>query len=340
MLEVVVPPLGTKPGSTSAGGKLTVTIRDFTPDDYQAVSELQNAVYPDYPSVPQDWIEADESRAEHCKHHRWMVEAGGQVVAVGQYDQHAWTYHPQHFALMVRVHPDYQGRGIGTALYEHIMAALAPFEPLQLQAMARADHPHGLRFLEQRGFKEHVREQRSAIVPAEFDPAPFMGIEDRLAAEGLTLKSYLELANDPDRDRKAYELDMAATPDVPGLDDFTPPSFEQYKKDVLDRPLLLKDVCLFAVTSDGEYVGITSLWADRASDMLYTGFTAVRRDYRRKGIATALKVRALTWAKANGITRINTDNADTNPMLQLNYRLGFRPLPAWVTFRKKLNTQA
>lgn len=315
-------------------------IRDFTPDDYQAIVEIQNANYPDEPAVVEDWVEADTMREPRYQHRRWVVELEDRVVAVGQYTQFAWAYHPQHFDIMIRVLPSHQGRGIGAALYDHIMGALAPFDPIQISAGTREDIPQGIRFLEARGFALHVRDQRSALVPATFDPAPFAGAEQALTAHGITIKSLVELADDPERDRKLYDLEMGVVPDIPGADDFTPPPFEEFLKKVINAPTLLKDVYLVAVTQDGAYVGLTCLWGDRASDMLYTGLTGVHRDNRRKGIATALKVRAITWAKTRDCSRINTDNAETNPMLQLNYRLGFRPLPAYMNYRKTLRNGA
>ncbi len=53
-----------------------------------------------------------------------------------------------------------------------------------------------------------------------------------------------------------------------------------------------------AVDGD-EYVGMSNLWDDRASDALYTGLTGVKRSHRRRGIATALKVRAIAYARAH-----------------------------------------
>lgn len=311
-----------------------MNIRDFTPGDYQAVVDIQNAVYPDNPAVVEDWREADAQIDPKCKFRRWIAEVEGQAVGVAQYIQTPWGYHPQKFYVMVRVHPGFQGRGIGKALYAVVIAALEEFDPIQISATIREDHPYVQQWLAKLGYRLHVREQRSALVPAEFDPVPFAGVEEKLAAAGITIKTYEELSGDPDRDQKLYRMEMDILPDVPGNDEFTEPGLERYKQDVLDAPM--RAVYLAAVTADGEVVGLTNLWADRASDMLFTGLTGVKRSHRRLGIATALKVRAILWAKARGCSRINTDNAETNPMLQLNYRLGFRPLPAFVIYRKVL----
>ncbi|HYN89501.1 MAG TPA: GNAT family N-acetyltransferase, partial [Ardenticatenaceae bacterium] len=68
----------------------------------------------------------------------------------------------------------------------------------------------------------------------------------------------------------------------------------------------------------------------------HTGVTTVRREYRRRHIATALKVRAIRFAREQGAREILTNNDAGNPMYQLNLKLGFEPQPSWVRVEKKL----
>lgn len=55
-----------------------------------------------------------------------------------------------------------------------------------------------------------------------------------------------------------------------------------------------------------------------------TGLTGTRREYRRRGLARALKVDSMARAFADGVTEIHTNNEKSNPMLALNRALGFR----------------
>ncbi|MBE2224121.1 MAG: GNAT family N-acetyltransferase [Anaerolineae bacterium] len=66
-----------------------------------------------------------------------------------------------------------------------------------------------------------------------------------------------------------------------------------------------------------------------------TGVTTVRREYRRRGIATALKVHIIRFAQENGVQEIFTGNDSQNPMYQLNLKLGFKSQPSWVRVEKK-----
>jgi GNAT superfamily N-acetyltransferase len=54
--------------------------------------------------------------------------------------------------------------------------------------------------------------------------------------------------------------------------------------------------------------------------------TAVRRAWRGRGIAGALKAAEISWALASGYTELRTSNEERNaPINCLNARLGYRP---------------
>jgi len=52
----------------------------------------------------------------------------------------------------------------------------------------------------------------------------------------------------------------------------------------------------------------------------------VKRAWRGRGIAGALKRRQIAWAKENGFRRVVTNNEERNePIRRLNERLGYEP---------------
>src|SRR5690606_23520676 len=153
------------------------------------------------------------------------------------------------------------------------------------------------------------------------------------------IKTVRELETDPDRNAKLYKLEFALERDVPSPEPITEVPFEEWMK-LWDRPNLLPDAWFIAV-HDGEYVGSTNLWKTQArDDLLYTGLTGVLREYRRKGIATALKLQAVRYAQTHGISQVRTWNAQSNEgMLGINVRLGFVRQPAYIMFTRKLREE-
>ncbi len=123
--------------------------------------------------------------------------------------------------------------------------------------------------------------------------------------------------------------------DVPLPEPPTKGSFEQFASR-FDAPGYAAEAHFIAVEGD-RYVGLTGFWTSLVEKhKLYTGLTGVVRSHRRKGIATALKLHGVRFAREYGATIIETDNEENNPMYDLNVRLGFKPVPAWWTYRKEL----
>ena len=143
-----------------------------------------------------------------------------------------------------------------------------------------------------------MREWESQLAVAEFDPTPYVDVAARVAAQGIVIQTIAELATDPERDRKLHALDDALGRDVPAPEPPTTVPYENFVARTLQHPNLLPDAYFIAL-HDGEYVGMSNLWANGVDPtMLYTGLTGVRRAYRRRGIALALKLRAIAYAQA------------------------------------------
>ena len=148
------------------------------------------------------------------------------------------------------------------------------------------------------------------------------------------------MRTDPAAVRKAYELHAVARVDVPGLDPATPSPFERFEVEVLRAPYALPEAYFIAIR-DGRYVGESSLSKEGIDPtIIYQSLTGVLREERGKGIAMALKLKTVEYARAHGFRRIRTWNDSLNrPMLAINEALGFAKEPAWITFGKDLSAE-
>lgn len=318
------------------------TIRDFTPADYAGFTAVHNACYPTYLHAASDLARWDALREPKIRWRRWVGEVAGQVVAWATYANSSHAYHPRKFWLEVGVHPDWRQQGLGAALFDGVIAAVAAFEPIVLRSEVREDNRVGRAFAEARGFALEYREQESRLDIQAFQPERFAPELARVAAAGIAIKSYTELAADPARDEKFFALDQALLPDVPSSDPFTPTDYAVWRQRILESPRFLPALNMIALRhEDGEYLGLSNLWQEETPGRVETGLTGVRRDCRKLGIATALKVSVLAAAKAAGYEATITWNAETNKgMLGINYRLGFVPQPAWWMIEKVLDAAA
>ncbi|GAB4434602.1 MAG: GNAT family N-acetyltransferase [Chloroflexi bacterium OHK40] len=309
----------------------------FSDADYEAVIAVRNAALPDYIETVEDWHHWDQTRPAHCVFERWVAEREGQIVAYGSFSHMSGMFHPQKFYLDVFTHPAHQSCGIAGQLYEHLLGRLAPYNPILLRAEAREDHRAAIHLLQKHGYTEEMRFWESRLAVAPFDPSPWEGHTAKVLAQGITIITLRDLMDrGGDYRTPLYEAITEMARDVPSPDPYTPPGFEQWAKTHLGHPNLLPEGYFIAL-HEGRIAGVSQLWLGAEPDVLYTGLTATRRDYRRKGIALALKLRAVAFAQQRGAREIRTGNETRNrPMLSINEALGFVKQPVWVSYARQL----
>jgi RimJ/RimL family protein N-acetyltransferase len=163
-----------------------------------------------------------------------------------------------------------------------------------------------------------------------------MALRRRLEGEGIEIVAFPAIDSPRARD-ELYRLTVQIWRDMPhephvGWQD---PSPETFSRSIFERPSVLLDG--FFVARDRERLVGLSYLARRPDGNAEVGDTGVLRDYRRRGIARALKMMVTRYATEQGIERVHTDNrADNTGMLAINRELGFAPGEEIVIFEKTL----
>jgi mycothiol synthase len=220
-----------------------------------------------------------------------------------------------------RVLPEHRRRGVGTALLRMIADHV---EALGLREIGvKADDEGALAFATRFGFDEVGREieQVREVGPDEPWPAP---------PDGVVLVS---LAERPELLRRLYEeLALQAFEDMPtpGTIEITA---ERWEADWVTWP-----EATFAALAGDEVVGMAGLIRDpdqpaRAENAL----TAVRRDFRGRGLARALKETTIAWASGRGLREIYTwTQAGNENMRTVNEKLGYVTRTVSISLRRPL----
>jgi GNAT superfamily N-acetyltransferase len=314
----------------------TLTIRPFTADDYADITRLHNLNFAEFSMTAEEFQFEDSGRIEPCRLARWVAECDGRIVGFAHYEQNPQVYHPRKFQFNITVDPGLYGRGIGRQLYDLVLREVQQFDPIAVDEWTRVDMACRVGFLERRGFVEDMRMWISALDLTQFDPSQFAHQVAAVEAQGFQLRSWADLGyDDPSVRRQIYETWLAVRDDVPipPNDKRTETSFEKWWERV-ERPDFLP-AGYFVAVAGAQYVGTSNLWHSPEAGELRTGTTGVRREYRRRGIALALKVRSLEFAKAQGYRRVVTENETKNHgMIGINDRLGFVKQPAYAHYLK------
>ena len=326
-------------GETVATTEGIIAIREARPEDSAALVEIVNLCYPDYPTSMEEFEHRDKS-FDYERYFRKRYVAcndSGRIVGWSEMSHETWVYVPDQYGMTIRVHPDFQRKGIGTKLWNQVMADLTERDASLVRAFTQETHEHALSFLDKLGFEEFERACESRLSLETFDPQQFHSYVERLRESGIQVCTLpQERKRDPDFNEKLHELHNAACAEMPLPEPYTPQRLEVFLIQDVDNPSVIPEA--FLVAKDGDtYAAYTSLWKRTVENSLTQAMTATKPEYRGRGIATALKVIVTEWAKNEGYDQIWTWNDDKNdPMLHINIKLGYKKQPEWIGLHKKL----
>lgn len=300
--------------------------------DATDVAALVSRLYPERAISAGELLRQDQDQREGgCHTARALIRSpSGELAGVATYSQPLGQYHPRRFNLELLVAPEDRAQGLGAALYAWVTEALAAHDPLSLRVSVREDDPASLAFAQRRGFQENKRYWVSSVAPALADLGALPALERQLAERGISLLRAADLCrSDPAGwQGRMHALFSEVRLDVPRSEVATPISLEQFRAWILEDAGFLPDA-FFLAQAGGELVGQSDLYSTPASSDLFIGLSGVRRPWRGLGVATALKLRALEYARKRGALRVWTDNESGNAaILSINDRLGFVRQPA------------
>jgi RimJ/RimL family protein N-acetyltransferase len=152
--------------------------------------------------------------------------------------------------------------------------------------------------------------------------------------QGIVIRPYAEI-NDNDKERRLWRIFEDSEADVPHAVPYRKRDFEEWKRS-FESPSLDTDTYVVALDGD-EFVGVTGLVQPGGKDApampLITGTVPA---WRGRGVAMALKCAAMEMYKERGVPALVTGNARENaPMLAINKRLGFEPMPSMLSLVKE-----
>jgi mycothiol synthase len=303
-----------------------VSLRTIEAGDYPAIAEFHNRLNPWAPPVSAEMIAHFVRTGDPDRPTRQVVaEEREEMVGLGVLG--ASRINPAS-TLIIAVDEMYRRRRIGTALLAWLVDKLA--SPRLVSASVSEECPAGIAFAQRRGFEERSRTFPSVLDLKGFEPRIFANYLRAAKATGVRFTTFAA-ADSVSMQHQIHQLHTASEADVPTPEQLRPVSFGEWKAAWLDAPWFRPDLLAIAVVGDRPVA--LSYVTDRPGGGAYNAFTAVARDYRGRGLGTAIKVEALRLAKAAGMSEVSTDNHSNNPgILAVNARLGYERRPGVIQF--------
>jgi GNAT superfamily N-acetyltransferase len=289
--------------------------------------EIWNTVYRTMPASL-----ADQTHyLSYCVDHHHVVaylggEPVGSALVVIQPDAAGPAIARAYLAVLQAA----RGRGVGTTLYRAVSTWARERDKVELESWVIDADPGGQEFAAKRGFVEIGREAVVALELERYDePAVVL-------PEGVAIVTW---ADRPELASGMYEVMREAAPDIPGWDEAIP-TYDAWLEYSMggssDRP-----EATFAAVAGDEVIGYAKFHlSDARPEVAVHDLTGVKRAWRGRGVARALKATQIAWAKRNGYERLETANELRNaPIRKLNREFGYEEIPGRALVRGPLAAQ-
>jgi len=305
-----------------------VEVQTIEASELERLVAVHDAVRPDDPTSPEELLDWRRQAEETL----WLVavESGEDVGAgIGVLGWHA----PRDTALVdLWTLPAARGRGVGSSLWQALVRWAAREGCCAVEAKVGEDDPASLAWAERRGLRE-VGRSSELVLELDAVEAPVVA-----PPPGIEVVTWAER---PGIERGLYAVYVEAEPDIPGEEAAEPPSFEEWLRADMQGIADRREAVFVALAGD-EVVGYAKLALPPGSrERAFHDLTGVRRTWRGRGIAGALKRAQIAWAKEQGYRRLVTDNEQRNePIRRLNERHGYRVEPGRIRLRAELAAEA
>ncbi len=307
----------------------------MTAEDKDEYLRLHNVYVPDRAMTMEEMERRDEAFPKDKRKVRELLWRGGKPE-VGYVLQEAyWMAEPDCFMYFLLYDDiDVASADAAMALVEENARG---FGAVKVTNWIYSTRESEIAAFEGRGYVRTQTNAQSELRLDQFDPEAFADIVRAFDDSGLRNLSLPEMAElyPDDWMRMYWEADWKLMADVPVPFELKQTPFEDWVKDwESERHNWPWTTC---VLDGDEIVATTMLFRSMVDPgRFHTGLTSTLREYRRRGIAKAIKVKNLARAKAAGGRVVGTDNEGDNPMLQLNKQLGFKVVYHLYGFEKSL----
>ena len=320
-----------------------ITIKNFsaTIKEFKELARIDNLVNHDSIAHPDDDRNDWQIRDQSLVRDRLLLYNDDVLIGVLYYSQGRDENNKTTF-FTLNLDPNYNNNGFRKLLYNKMLKRVKVFNCNKVHTSIY-DHPN------YREIKKLINREKFKLVQTNreyscdirnIDTYKYHPLIKKLESKGIKFyDSKEEMKNWPNHYKKLEKLIWTYSKDfpIPNGVKHTRMPFEQAMKLQIDFEKNSYGTEIVAV-KDEQYIGSTdiSVFPKSESHKGWTGGLGVLKKFRRKGIATAIKIKAIEKLLKKGIKEIRTDNEENNPMYKINVALGFKPVPFSLDYMKNI----
>lgn len=311
---------------------MAVMVRPFLDQDADGVLAVANSAVPFDLEGNEHWLRLRRQfdAIRFLRRHYVSFERETQrITGYGAIEQGP---EPEQFRLLLMTALYDLAHGVGETLYDRLMADLRVLNAGLVWMREHHTDQALLRFVTGRGFVQTRFTWDLRLALGSLDLAPLLPVVEQVAARSIVIDTVLEeRRRNPQLAQQVHELYNAAQSDA-----YQPLSFQAFAQR-MDEPAILPN-CFFLARQGEQYIGLSALARmEAAPEQAVQQWTGVRPQFRRQGIATALRVCTIEAAQRLGYRTLFTYTNHTDPvMLAFNEKLGFQRRFGYVTLEKSL----
>ena len=320
-----------------------IEIKNFTATDleFKELARIDNLVNHDSIAHPDedkhDWNIRDKSIIRD----RLLLYKEDILIGVMYYSQGRDENNRTTF-FTLNLDPNYNSSGYRQLLYNKMLEKVRVFNcnKVHTSIYEHSNYDEIKKLIIKEKFKlvQTNREYSCDIRNVDIDK--YQPLIKKLESEGIQFyDSKEEMLNFPNHYKKLEELEWIIEQDFPIPDGIshTRIPFKHWLKLCHDFYKNSYGVDIVAVYKK-QYIASTDITVYPKSEPHkgWTGGLGVIKEFRRRGIATAIKIKAIEKLLNKGVTEIRTDNEENNPMYKINVALGFKPVPFSLDYMKEI----
>lgn len=315
-------------------------IRKFIPipSEYMQSVAIEKANFPEEDCSVQTWQWQDQQVQPTTIFSRWVGELNEKIISHAYFIQEQSKDNMDAFRFHLAVHPEVQGRGYGTELFQYVNRLLSQYSPCLIRTSAQEDHAQVRHFLEHRALRPVSegslhRFSFSSMTKPIYLSNSLKKLQE-LGFNFCTLQDAIQQIPEWKVQLASLQNGFRQECQLIHLDIFNP---EKWTSQSETNEPIYNPNNIFIARYHQHWIAMAGF--TRSSTQMNTAvhtFSGVMRPYRRNGIARVLIQTCMNNALADGYTKLEVDCHKINALEFVFQQMGYQQLPQRIQYELQL----